>query len=104
MPTFYMRRCYVDYLEDKERRGLQQEGDCRIFGWPRGVNRLVKINTQTFIKFTLWHYRSGGQHCWTVTLSGQNSGTAAPADNFESQFKIHERKLRSEKFPSLLQV
>ena len=79
-----MRRCYVDYLEDKERRGLQQEGDCRIFGWPRGVNRLVKINTQTFIKFTLWHYSSGGRHYRTMALPDQNIGTATSIDNFKS--------------------
>ena len=69
-----------------------------------GVNRAVKTNTQTFIKFTQRQCRSGGRQCQTAALTGQNSGTAAPADNFESQFKIRERKLRSEKLPSLLQV
>ena len=90
-PKLYMTlvRCYFPYTTHCL---------CRISDWPGGrVNRPVKTNTQTFIKFTQ-------RHCQTVVLSGQNSGTAAPTDNFESQFKIHERKLRSKNFPSLLQV
>ena len=68
----------------------------------KGVNRHVKTNTQTFIKFTLRHYRSRGRHCRNAALPDQNSDTAAPTDNFESQFKISEQKLRLEKFLSLL--
>ena len=64
-----------------------------------GVNRPVKTNTQTFIKFNLQHC-----HFDLAALPRQNSGTAAPADNFESQFKISECKLESEKFLSFLQV
>ena len=75
-----------------------------LVGLEGEVNRPVKTNTQTFIKFTLRHCRSGGRHCRTTALSDQNSGTTAPADNFESQFKISERKFRSEKFLSLLQI
>ena len=35
----------------------------------KGVNRHVKTNTQTFIKFTLRHCRSGGRHCRTRTAA-----------------------------------
>jgi hypothetical protein len=42
------------------------------------------------------------QHCSSATLPGQNSGTAALADNFEAQFKICGRKHRSEKLLSFL--
>ena len=43
-------------------------------------------------------------HCRAVTLPGQNSGTAAPADNFEAQFKTYERNLGLENLVRFLQV
>ena len=54
-----------------------------LVGLEVGVNRPIKINTQTFIKFIPRHCRSGGRHCRTAALPGQKSGTAVPADNFE---------------------
>ena len=62
-----------------------------------GVNRPVKTNTQTFIKFNMRHYRSD-------LAALPDSGTAASADNFESQFKISECKLELREFLSFLQV
>ena len=59
------------------------------------VNRSVKTNTQTFIKFNMRHYRSD-------LAALPDSGTAASADNFESQFKISVCKLESGKFLSFL--
>ena len=65
-------------LEDSERKWVdivkeipnRFESYCRISGWPiEGVNRPIKTNTQTFIKFTLRHCRSGGRHCWTRTAA-----------------------------------
>ena len=42
----------------------------RISGWSRErVNRPVKTNTQTFIKFTLRHCRFGGRHCRARTAA-----------------------------------
>ena len=35
-----------------------------------GVNRPVKTNTQTLIKFILRHHRSRGRHCRTAALPG----------------------------------
>ena len=34
-----------------------------------GVNRPIKTNTQTFIKFTLRHCCSGGRHCQARTAA-----------------------------------
>jgi hypothetical protein len=63
------------------------------------MNRSVKAKLELFVKFNPWHCRSV-----PAALLGQNSNTTAPADNFKAQFKIYERKLRSKKLLSFLQV
>ena len=49
---------------------IRQHLTYRTSGWPReGMNRPIKTNTQTFIKFTQPHCHSGGRHCRTRTAT-----------------------------------
>ena len=88
---FYLHLCPSRVFECHLSPNSIIEGGSRISDWPRvEANRSVKTNTQTFIKFTLRHCCSRGRHCQTVALPDQNSGTAVPTDNFESEFEISE--------------
>ena len=62
----------------------------------------VKTILKQMSNFTRGTAALTSRHCRTAALPGQNSGTAAPVGNFESQFKISECKLESEKFLSFL--
>ena len=66
-------------------------------GLSKQTLKLSSNSTCSTAALTSWH-------CRIAALPGQNSGTAASADNFESQFKISEYKLGSEKFLSFLQI
>jgi hypothetical protein len=68
------------------------------------VNRPAKTKLELSSNSTCGTAALCPWHCHSVALAGQNSSTAAPADNFDAQFKICERKLRSEKLLSFLQV
>ena len=63
---------------------------CRIFGMPRGVNRPIKIQLKP---------KSNSP----AALPFYERGTAAPAGEISSQFKIYPTKFRLGKFLNFLQ-